>query len=134
VEDFVDYIRGSKYVLIRFNDDLDINIIAQMRNAIPLMTLGELTRVGIDKLISAGVSSIVLIDVNDKNILRPIWKRGLRVIPLGIVYNGVVNEVVFIDGSVINSAMESLGKELLSVVDEDYLRRMINEYRRLRSN
>lgn len=134
VEDFVDYIRGSKYVLIRFNEDLDINIIAQMRNAIPLMTLGELTRVGIDKLISAGVSSIVLIDVNDKNILRPIWKRGLRVIPLGIVYNGVVNEVVFIDGSVINSAMESLGKELLSVVDEDYLRRMINEYRRLRSN
>jgi len=134
VEDFVDYIRGSKYVLIRFNEDLDINIIAQMRNAIPLMTLGELTRVGIDKLISAGVSSIVLIDVNDKNILRPIWKRGLRVIPLGIVYNGVVNEVVFIDGSIINSAMESLGKELLSVVDEDYLRRMINEYRRLRSN
>jgi len=134
VEDFVDYIRGSKYVLIRFNEDLDINIIAQMRNAIPLMTLGELTRVGIDKLISAGVNSIVLIDVNDKNILRPIWKRGLRVIPLGIVYNGVVNEVVFIDGSVINSAMESLGKELLSVVDEDYLRRMINEYRRLRSN
>jgi predicted RNase H-like nuclease (RuvC/YqgF family) len=134
VEDFVDYIRGSKYVLIRFNEDLDINIIAQMRNAIPLMTLGELTRVGIDKLISAGVSSIVLIDVNDKNILRPIWKRGLRVIPLGIVYNGVVNEVVFIDGSVINSAMESLGKELLSAVDEDYLRRMINEYRRLRSN
>jgi predicted RNase H-like nuclease (RuvC/YqgF family) len=133
VEDFVDYIRGSKYVLIRFNEDLDINIIAQMRNAIPLMTLGELTRVGIDKLISAGVSSIVLIDVNDKNILRPIWKRGLRVIPLGIVYNGVVNEVVFIDGSVINSAMESLGKELLSAVDEDYLRRMINEYRRLRS-
>jgi predicted RNase H-like nuclease (RuvC/YqgF family) len=133
VDDFVDYIRGSKYVLIRFNEDLDINIIAQMRNAIPLMTLGELTRVGIDKLISAGVSSIVLIDVNDKNILRPIWKRGLRVIPLGIVYNGVVNEVVFIDGSVINSAMESLGKELLSVVDEDYLRRMINEYRRLRS-
>ncbi|MDT7970128.1 MAG: DUF460 domain-containing protein, partial [Vulcanisaeta sp.] len=91
------------------------------------------TRVGIDKLISAGVSSIVLIDVNDKNILRPIWKRGLRVIPLGIVYNGVVNGVVFIDGSVINSAMESLGKELLSVVDEDYLRRMIDEYRRLRS-
>jgi len=134
VDDFVDYIRGSKYVLIRFNEDLDINIIAQMRNAIPLMTLGELTRVGIDKLISAGVSSIVLIDVNDKNILRPIWKRGLRVIPLGIVYNGVVNEVVFIDGSVINSAMESLGKELLSVVDEDYLRRMIDEYRRLRSN
>jgi hypothetical protein len=134
VDDFVDYIRGSKYVLIRFNEDLDINIIAQMRNAIPLMTLGELTRVGIDKLISAGVSSIVLIDVNDKNILRPIWKRGLRVIPLGIVYNGVVNKVVFIDGSVINSAMESLGKELLSVVDEDYLRRMINEYRRLRSN
>lgn len=134
VEDFVDYIRGSKYVLIRFNEDLDINIIAQMRNAIPLMTLGELTRVGIDKLISAGVSSIVLIDVNDKNILRPIWKRGLRVIPLGIVYNGVVNKVVFIDGSIINSAMESLGKELLSVVDEDYLRRMINEYRRLRSN
>jgi len=134
VEDFVDYIRGSKYVLIRFNEDLDINIIAQMRNAIPLMTLGELTRVGIDKLISAGVNSIVLIDVNDKNILRPIWKRGLRVIPLGIVYNGVVNEVVFIDGSVINSAMESLGKELLSVVDEDYLRRMIDEYRRLRSN
>jgi len=134
VDDFVDYIRGSKYVLIRFNEDLDINIIAQMRNAIPLMTLGELTRVGIDKLISAGVNSIVLIDVNDKNILRPIWKRGLRVIPLGIVYNGVVNEVVFIDGSVINSAMESLGKELLSVVDEDYLRRMINEYRRLRSN
>jgi len=134
VEDFVDYIRGSKYVLIRFNEDLDINIIAQMRNAIPLMTLGELTRVGIDKLISAGVNSIVLIDVNDKNILRPIWKRGLRVIPLGIVYNGVVNEVVFIDGSIINSAMESLGKELLSVVDEDYLRRMINEYRRLRSN
>ena len=134
VDDFVDYIRGSKYVLIRFNEDLDINIIAQMRNAIPLMTLGELTRVGIDKLISAGVSSIVLIDVNDKNILRPIWKRGLRVIPLGIVYNGVVNEVVFIDGSIINSAMESLGKELLSVVDEDYLRRMINEYRRLRSN
>jgi len=133
VEDFVDYIRGSKYVLIRFNEDLDINIIAQMRNAIPLMTLGELTRVGIDKLISAGVSSIVLIDVNDKNILRPIWKRGLRVIPLGIVYNGVVNKVVFIDGSVINSAMESLGKELLSAVDEDYLRRMINEYRRLRS-
>jgi predicted RNase H-like nuclease (RuvC/YqgF family) len=133
VEDFVDYIRGSKYVLIRFNEDLDINIIAQMRNAIPLMTLGELTRVGIDKLISAGVNSIVLIDVNDKNILRPIWKRGLRVIPLGIVYNGVVNEVVFIDGSVINSAMESLGKELLSAVDEDYLRRMINEYRRLRS-
>jgi hypothetical protein len=133
VDDFVDYIRGSKYVLIRFNEDLDINIIAQMRNAIPLMTLGELTRVGIDKLISAGVSSIVLIDVNDKNILRPIWKRGLRVIPLGIVYNGVVNEVVFIDGSVINSAMESLGKELLSAVDEDYLRRMINEYRRLRS-
>ncbi|MDT7862854.1 MAG: DUF460 domain-containing protein [Vulcanisaeta sp.] len=133
VEDFVDYIRGSKYVLIRFNEDLDINIIAQMRNAIPLMTLGELTRVGIDKLISAGVNSIVLIDVNDKNILRPIWKRGLRVIPLGIVYNGVVNEVVFIDGSVINSAMESLGKELLSVVDEDYLRRMIDEYRRLRS-
>jgi predicted RNase H-like nuclease (RuvC/YqgF family) len=134
VEDFVDYIRGSKYVLIRFNEDLDINIIAQMRNAIPLMTLGELTRVGIDKLISAGVNSIVLIDVNDKNILRPIWKRGLRVIPLGIVYNGVVNKVVFIDGSVINSAMESLGKELLSAVDEDYLRRMINEYRRLRSN
>lgn len=134
VDDFVDYIRGSKYVLIRFNEDLDINIIAQMRNAIPLMTLGELTRVGIDKLISAGVNSIVLIDVNDKNILRPIWKRGLRVIPLGIVYNGVVNEVVFIDGSVINSAMESLGKELLSVVDEDYLRRMIDEYRRLRSN
>jgi len=134
VDDFVDYIRGSKYVLIRFNEDLDINIIAQMRNAIPLMTLGELTRVGIDKLISAGVSSIVLIDVNDKNILRPIWKRGLRVIPLGIVYNGVVNEVVFIDGSVINSAMESLGKELLSAVDEDYLRRMIDEYRRLRSN
>ncbi|PVU71896.1 DUF460 domain-containing protein [Vulcanisaeta sp. SCGC AB-777_J10] len=134
VDDFVDYIRGSKYVLIRFNEDLDINIVAQMRNAIPLMTLGELTRVGIDKLISAGVSSIVLIDVNDKNILRPIWKRGLRVIPLGIVYNGVVNKVVFIDGSVINSAMESLGKELLSVVDEDYLRRMINEYRRLRSN
>jgi predicted RNase H-like nuclease (RuvC/YqgF family) len=134
VDDFVDYIRGSKYVLIRFNEDLDINIIAQMRNAIPLMTLGELTRVGIDKLISAGVSSIVLIDVNDKNILRPIWKRGLRVIPLGIVYNGVVNKVVFIDGSIINSAMESLGKELLSVVDEDYLRRMINEYRRLRSN
>jgi len=133
VDDFVDYIRGSKYVLIRFNGDLDINIIAQMRNAIPLMTLGELTRVGIDKLISAGVSSIVLIDVNDKNILRPIWKRGLRVIPLGIVYNGVVNKVVFIDGSVINSAMESLGKELLSAVDEDYLRRMINEYRRLRS-
>ncbi|PLC67459.1 hypothetical protein B7L70_08590 [Vulcanisaeta sp. EB80] len=133
VEDFVDYIRGRKYVLIRFNEDLDINIIAQMRNAIPLMTLGELTRVGIDKLISAGVSSIVLIDVNDKNILRPIWKRGLRVIPLGIVYNGVVSKVVFIDGSVINSAMESLGKELLSVVDEDYLRRMINEYRRLRS-
>ncbi len=133
VDDFVDYIRGSKYVLIRFNEDLDINIIAQMRNAIPLMTLGELTRVGIDKLISAGVSSIVLIDVNDKNILRPIWKRGLRVIPLGIVYNGVVNKVVFIDGSVINSAMESLGKELLSAVDEDYLRRMINEYRRLRS-
>ena len=133
VEDFVDYIRGSKYVLIRFNEDLDINIIAQMRNAIPLMTLGELTRVGIDKLISAGVSSIVLIDVNDKNILRPIWKRGLRVIPLGIVYNGVVNKVVFIDGSVINSAMESLSKELLSAVDEDYLRRMINEYRRLRS-
>lgn len=133
VEDFVDYIRGSKYVLIRFNEDLDINIIAQMRNAIPLMTLGELTRVGIDKLISAGVNSIVLIDVNDKNILRPIWKRGLRVIPLGIVYNGVVNKVVFIDGSVINSAMESLGKELLSAVDEDYLRRMINEYRRLRS-
>jgi predicted RNase H-like nuclease (RuvC/YqgF family) len=133
VEDFVDYIRGSKYVLIRFNEDLDINIIAQMRNAIPLMTLGELTRVGIDKLISAGVSSIVLIDVNDKNILRPIWKRGLRVIPLGVVYNGVVNKVVFIDGSVINSAMESLGKELLSAVDEDYLRRMINEYRRLRS-
>ena len=134
VDDFVDYIRGSKYVLIRFNEDLDINIIAQMRNAIPLMTLGELTRVGIDKLISAGVSSIVLIDVNDKNILRPIWKRGLRVIPLGIVYNGVVNKVVFIDGSVINSAMESLSKELLSAVDEDYLRRMINEYRRLRSN
>jgi len=134
VEDFVDYIRGSKYVLIRFNEDLDINIIAQMRNAIPLMTLGELTRVGIDKLISAGVNSIVLIDVNDKNILRPIWKRGLRVIPLGIVYNGVVNKVVFIDGSVINSAMESLSKELLSAVDEDYLRRMINEYRRLRSN
>jgi len=133
VDDFVDYIRGSKYVLIRFNEDLDINIIAQMRNAIPLMTLGELTRVGIDKLISAGVSSIVLIDVNDKNILRPIWKRGLRVIPLGIVYNGVVNKVVFIDGSVINSAMESLSKELLSAVDEDYLRRMINEYRRLRS-
>jgi predicted RNase H-like nuclease (RuvC/YqgF family) len=133
VEDFVDYIRGSKYVLIRFNEDLDINIIAQMRNAIPLMTLGELTRVGIDKLISAGVSSIVLIDVNDKNILRPIWKRGLRVIPLGIVYNGVVNKVVFIDGSVINSAMESLSKELLSAVDEDYLRRMIDEYRRLRS-
>ena len=133
VEDFVDYIRGSKYVLIRFNEDLDINIIAQMRNAIPLMTLGELTRVGIDKLISAGVNSIVLIDVNDKNILRPIWKRGLRVIPLGIVYNGVVNKVVFIDGSVINSAMESLSKELLSAVDEDYLRRMINEYRRLRS-
>ena len=133
VDDFVDYIRGSKYVLIRFNGDLDINIIAQMRNAIPLMTLGELTRVGIDKLISAGVSSIVLIDVNDKNILRPIWKRGLRVIPLGIVYNGVVNKVVFIDGSVINSAMESLSKELLSAVDEDYLRRMINEYRRLRS-
>ena len=133
VDDFVDYIRGSKYVLIRFNEDLDINIIAQMRNAIPLMTLGELTRVGIDKLISAGVNSIVLIDVNDKNILRPIWKRGLRVIPLGIVYNGVVNGVVFIDGSVINSAMESLGKELLSVVDEDYLRRMIDEYRRLRS-
>ena len=133
VDDFVDYIRGSKYVLIRFNEDLDINIIAQMRNAIPLMTLGELTRVGIDKLISAGVSSIVLIDVNDKNILRPIWKRGLRVIPLGIVYNGVVNGVVFIDGSVINSAMESLSKELLSAVDEDYLRRMINEYRRLRS-
>jgi hypothetical protein len=49
------------------------------------------------------------------------------------VYNGVVNKVVFIDGSVINSAMESLGKELLSAVDEDYLRRMINEYRRLRS-
>ncbi|MFP3236387.1 MAG: DUF460 domain-containing protein [Vulcanisaeta sp.] len=133
VDDFVDYIRGSKYVLIRFNEDLDINIIAQMRNAIPLMTLGELTRVGIDKLISAGVNSIVLIDVNDKNILRPIWKRGLRVIPLGIVYNGVVNKVAFIDGSVINSAMESLGKELLSAVDEDYLRRMINEYRRLRS-
>ena len=133
VDDFVDYIRGSKYVLIRFNEDLDINIIAQMRNAIPLMTLGELTRVGIDKLISAGVSSIVLIDVNDKNILRPIWKRGLRVIPLGVVYNGVVNEVVFIDGSVINSAMESLSKELLSAVDEDYLRRMIDEYRRLRS-
>ncbi|MDT7969516.1 MAG: DUF460 domain-containing protein, partial [Vulcanisaeta sp.] len=43
VDDFVDYIRGSKYVLIRFNEDLDINIIAQMRNAIPLMTLGELT-------------------------------------------------------------------------------------------
>ena len=133
VDDFVDYIRGSKYVLIRFNEDLDINIIAQMRNAIPLMTLGELTRVGIDKLISAGVNSIVLIDVNDKNILRPIWKRGLRVIPLGIVYNGVVNKVVFIDGSVINSAMESLSKELLSAVDEDYLRRMIDEYRRLRS-
>ncbi|MCG2870053.1 MAG: DUF460 domain-containing protein [Vulcanisaeta sp.] len=133
VEGFMDYIRGNKYVLIRYNETIDLNLISRISNAIPVMTLGELMNMGIDKLINTGVNSVILVDVGDKNMLRPIWKRGLRAIPLGYVYNGAITEVMFIEKSVINNAMESLSKEFLSEIDEDYLRRIINEYRRLRS-
>ncbi|MGC8542348.1 MAG: DUF460 domain-containing protein [Vulcanisaeta sp.] len=134
MSDFVEYVRGSKYVLIRYNEKLDINLIAQIHNSILVMTVGELMNLGIDNMISAGINSVILIDTNDKNVLRPIWKRGLRVIPLSMVYNGSVSDVMFIDRSVVNNAIESLGKEFLTNVDEDYLRKLINEYRRLRSS
>ncbi len=134
MSDFLEYLRGNKYVLIRYSEGLDLNLMVQVHNSILIMSIGELMNVGIDKLISIGINSVVLIDVNDKNVLRPIWKRGgLRVIPIGMIYNGPLNDVLFIDRSVINNAIESLGKEFLSALDEDQLRRMINEYRRLRS-
>ncbi|ADN49493.1 DUF460 domain-containing protein [Vulcanisaeta distributa] len=133
MSDFLEYLRGNKYVLIRYSEGLDLNLMVQVHNSILIMSIGELMNVGIDKLISIGINSVVLIDVNDKNVLRPIWKRGLRVIPIGMIYNGPLNDVLFIDRSVINNAIESLGKEFLSALDEDQLRKMINEYRRLRS-
>ncbi|WP_243675915.1 hypothetical protein [Vulcanisaeta distributa] len=134
MNDFLEYLRGSKYVLIRYSEGLDLNSVAQIHNSILVMSVGELMSVGIDKLISIGINSVVLIDITEKSMLRPIWKRGgLRVIPIGMVYNGSLSEVLFIDRSIINNAIESLGREFLSALDEDQLRKMINEYRRLRS-
>ncbi len=134
MSDFLEYLRGNRYVLIRYSEGgLDLNLVVQIHNSILVMNIGELMNVGIDKLISIGINSVVLIDVNDKNVLRPIWKRGgLRVIHW-MIYNGPLSDVLFIDRSVINNAIESLGKEFLSALDEDQLRKMINEYRRLRS-
>ncbi|WP_243666731.1 hypothetical protein [Vulcanisaeta sp. JCM 16159] len=133
MNDFLEYLRGSKYVLIRYSEGLDLNSVVQIHNSILVMSIGELMNVGIDKLISIGINSVVLIDVTEKSMLRPIWKRGLRVIPIGMIYNGSLSEVLFIDRSIINNAIESLGREFLSALDEDQLRKMINEYRRLRS-
>ncbi|MFB6471131.1 MAG: DUF460 domain-containing protein [Vulcanisaeta sp. AZ3] len=131
---FMDYIGGNNYALIKHNGNMSIDLIAQARNIIPVMTLGELMDIGIDRLINVGISSVILIDISDKNVIRPLWKRGLRVIPLNLVYNGPPDNVMFIDKSIINNTIESLGKEFLSAVDEDYLRRIVNEYRRLRNN
>ncbi|MGC8606917.1 MAG: DUF460 domain-containing protein [Vulcanisaeta sp.] len=133
MSNFLEYLRGNKYVLIRYSEGLDLNSIVQIHNSILVMSIGELMNVGIDKLINIGVNSIVLTDINDKNVLRPVWKRGLRVIPLGMVYDGSLSDVMFIDRAVVNNAIENLGKEFLSALDEDRLRRMINDYRRLRS-
>ena len=133
MKDFLEYLRGNKYVLIRYFDGLDLNAVAQIHNSILMMSIGELMNIGIDKLISVGINSVVLIDVSEKSMLRPIWKRGLRVIPITMIYNGPLSDVMFMDRSVINNAIEALGKEFLSALDEDQLKRMINEYRRLRS-
>ncbi len=133
INGLLEYLRGNKYVLIRYSEGLDLNSAAQIRNSILIMSIGELMNVGIDKLISLGINSVVLIDAYEKGVLRPIWKRGLRAIPIGMVYHGPLNDVVFVDASVINNAIESLGREFLSSLDEDQLRKIINEYRRLRS-
>ncbi|WP_243669970.1 hypothetical protein [Vulcanisaeta sp. JCM 16161] len=133
MSNFLEYLRGNKYVLIRYSERLDLNSVSQIHNSILVMSIGELMNVGIDKLISIGINSVILIDVNERSMLRPIWKRGLRVIPINMVYNGPLSDVLFIDRSVINNAIESLGREFLSALDEDQLRKMINEYRRLRS-
>ncbi|WP_252900862.1 DUF460 domain-containing protein [Vulcanisaeta sp. JCM 14467] len=133
MKDFLEYLRGNKYVLIRYIDGLDLNAVVQIHNSILVMSIGELMNIGIDKLISVGINSVILIDVSEKSMLRPIWKRGLRVIPISMVYNGPLNDIMFMDRSVINNAIEALGKEFLSALDEDQLKRMINEYRRLRS-
>jgi predicted RNase H-like nuclease (RuvC/YqgF family) len=134
MKSFVDYIEGNKYALIKHDENMSIDFIAQARNIIPVMTLGELMDIGIDRLINVGISSVILIDISDKNVIRPLWKRGLRVIPLNLVYKGSPDNVMFIDKSIINNTIELLGKEFLSAVDEDYLRRIVNEYRRLRNN
>ncbi len=130
---FLEYLKGSRYVLIRFSNDLDLDLVARMRNSILVMTISELMNIGIENIINAGINLVILIDVNDRNILKPMWKQGLRVIPLGMLYNGQLSTIAFIDGSIIDEAIKSLNREFLNAVDEDHLRKIINEYRRLRS-
>ncbi|WP_054843314.1 hypothetical protein [Vulcanisaeta souniana] len=134
ISGFLEYLKGNRYVLIRFSENLDLDLVARMRNSVLVMTIGELMNIGIENIISTGINLVVLIDVNDRNTLRPIWKRGgLRVIPLNMVYKGQLSTIAFIDGLIINRTTEVLSKELLNAVDEDHLRKIINEYRRLRS-
>lgn len=44
------------------------------------------------------------------------------------------DDVMFVSKSLINDVISKLEREFLGNVDEDYLRRLINEYRNLKRN
>ncbi|WP_069806533.1 DUF460 domain-containing protein [Vulcanisaeta thermophila] len=125
-----DYVNGDNYLVIRLSENMNLNKIAKLPNIIPALTLNEILNVGIDELIRRGINTVLVLGDNvDKNAVKPLWKRGLRAIPIRMVMGN--DDEIFVRKGMIDSLISKLEGELLREVDEDYLRRLINEYRNL---
>ncbi len=126
------YLAGSTYLIIRIDDIDELNSLKGMKNVIPMLRLGTAIRLGVDSLLGMGFNTIIVTEVRDKNSLRAFWKNGIKAIPAEDLGLKDDLNVQFVEKDLLDNHVCKLEREFVREVDEEFLKTLIEQYRRSR--